>query len=76
MEMVNAAVLMPPRMPVVGIGNVSCSNGPCTSHGVAQVAIHSQAASQGTGISMPVRISRCIDYLLINYLYLHKQKKL
>jgi hypothetical protein len=68
MEMVNAAVLMPPGMPVVGIGNVSCSNGPCTSHGIA---IHFQVASQGTGISMPMRISRCIDYLLINYLFIY-----
>jgi hypothetical protein len=29
---------------------VICKNAPLASHGVAQVAIHSQAASQGTGV--------------------------
>jgi hypothetical protein len=31
-------------------GNVICLNSPHASHGVAQVATHSQAASQGTGV--------------------------
>jgi hypothetical protein len=35
----------------------------CTSHGEAQVAIHSQLASQGTGVSMSImRIWGCSDF--------------
>jgi hypothetical protein len=31
-------------------GRVVSLNAPCTTHGVEQVAIHSQGASQGTGV--------------------------
>jgi hypothetical protein len=37
------------------VGNdsiVICLNAPCAAHGVAQVTIHSQVASQGTEVVM------------------------
>jgi hypothetical protein len=34
----------------IGDGNVICLNAPCASHGVEQVTIHSQVASQPTRV--------------------------
>jgi hypothetical protein len=45
MQMLNGSVLLPSGLLV---SNMNCPNASQASHGAAQVAIHSQLASQGT----------------------------
>jgi hypothetical protein len=53
---------------VGGNSNVICLNGSCTSHGVAQVAIHLQVTSQGHGV---VDVHKCRYGDVFDYLHPH-----
>jgi hypothetical protein len=48
--MANVTVMILSRDAVGSDSDVTRSNASCTSHGVAQVVIHSQVASHGTGV--------------------------
>jgi hypothetical protein len=48
--MLDVVVLVPPKRPNSGDGNVVYLNAPRVSHGVSQVVIHPQVASQATGV--------------------------
>jgi hypothetical protein len=48
--MLDVVVLVPPKRPNSGDSNVACLNAPRVSHGVSQVVIHSQVASQAPGV--------------------------
>jgi hypothetical protein len=50
MESVERRVIDAFREAIGEDSNVSCLHAPRASHGVAQAAVHSQLASQGTGV--------------------------
>jgi hypothetical protein len=65
-------------MPLEAIGddsNLICLNASRASHGVAQVAIHSQVASQGTGVIPRDWSFQCLKcgygHVLIIYIYIY-----
>jgi hypothetical protein len=63
MEVLNVVVLMPPKRQNDGDSNVISLNASSLSHGVTQVRMHSQVASQGTGVFSVNNADKSMYYL-------------